>query len=159
MSTKRVGSSRFFTDTTTRTWGECQLQAATYGLTFASIHSDEERDTVISIGVEWMWIGGFRPGNGLPFEWDDGTVWDYEAWSPGEPSTLNELRVVANAPGNNLWHDWGGNTRQRCVFAEPVGRPSHNYITFSFLFFYALYFVEILILVVSPPIISSTKQV
>ena len=117
-------------------------------MTFASIHSDEENGEILAYGAR-MWIGGLRTGLGGDFYWEDGTDWDYEAWRPSEPNNDDELYVEVNVQfaGSVGWNDFTGTADQQCVFADPVSRLSHNNIPFSFLYFYALYFVEILIIV------------
>ena len=133
---KRLGTSRFFKESSgqVRNWDQCKAKAAELGYTFASIHSDEERDAILAANDVVMWCGGRRVGPGTAFEWDDGTPFDYQTWSSGEPSSNEDGIMINWGAGTGNWNDaWKPNSAP-CLYAEPVGRLSHNFIPFSFFF-------------------------
>ena len=121
-----MGNSRFWTDNTPRSYQGCQAQAEAYGLTFASIHSDEERDAIHAYNPIHMWAGGYRQGTGNNFAWDDGTDWDYEYWLPGQPDNAwgGQEGLMLNWLGGKVWQDNGEEAEMVCAFAEPVRRPT-----------------------------------
>ena len=90
-------------------------------MTFASIHSDEERVAIYAAGFGNMWAGGLRPSFGQPFEWQDGTPWDYQFWRSNEPNNGGEMGLSVNHSPNGGWNDWQTFNAVRCLFAEPVG--------------------------------------
>ena len=80
-------------------------------------------------------------GPGTSFAWDDGTAFDYESWHTDALNSNEdgEDGLVINW-WESHWNDWWKTNSALCLFAEPVGRPSHYYIPFSFLLFFSSLF-------------------
>ena len=83
----------------------------------ASLHSAEEIARVTGLlldkGVRQpLWTGGWQPDAGAPFEWTDGTPFDFEAWMPvakSPPVIITEIqaknqKTMTTASG--LTPDW-----------------------------------------------------
>ena len=63
------------------------------GAHLASVHSEDENKFIYDsyqaeAGDGDIWIGGIRKGDS--YSWLDGTPWNYQNWSPGNPSSKAE---------------------------------------------------------------------
>ncbi|KAF8365262.1 hypothetical protein PRIPAC_83091 [Pristionchus pacificus] len=72
------------------TWQDAQLNCKKLGANLASIHNTQEnsflRRLAVSNGaVNGLFLGGTYSGKGDNMGWIDGSVWDYENFSPGFP--------------------------------------------------------------------------
>ena len=63
------------------------------GAHLASVHSEDENEFIYNsyqaeAGDGDIWIGGIKKGDS--YSWLDGTPWNYQNWSPGNPSGGSE---------------------------------------------------------------------
>lgn len=126
MPIKQIGTTKFYTDTTSRSWDQCQTQADAYGLEFASIHNNAERDAINAYTTSQMWAGGQRVGNTNTWEWVDGTPWNYAPWHPQQPDNIWETGLIINWIGTNTWNDLNKSAPKLCLFAMGVSRSTQS---------------------------------
>ena len=101
------------------------------GAHLASIHSAEENqfiyDSYGGEAEEDIWIGGRRQGDS--YSWLDGTPWDYQNWSPKNPSGGGEecAEIFANSNPDfypSKWNDDTCTVRNSfvCQLTPTIGR-------------------------------------
>ncbi|XP_073715944.1 C-type lectin BpLec-like [Misgurnus anguillicaudatus] len=67
-----------------------------------------------------MWLGGYEILQSGKFLWMDGSFWDYEAWTPGEPRHIyssKEECVEMNWKGSGKWNDDSCSNRKGYICA------------------------------------------
>ena len=79
------------------------------GAHLASVHSEDENEFIYNsyqaeAGGD-IWIGGIKKGDS--YSWLDGTPWNYQNWSPGNPSGGSEkcLEIFALNYYPSKWND------------------------------------------------------
>ena len=74
----------------------------------ASIHSAAEQEFIRNLGLlvhtSSMWIGGKMGVN--DFEWDDGSEFNYDYWSPNEPDHNGECIVELYNDSGDSVYEW-----------------------------------------------------
>ena len=111
-----------------------------------SIHSAEENQFIYdSYGGKAggdIWIGGKRQGDS--YSWLDGTPWDYQNWSPKNPSGGREecAEIFALNYYPSKWNDDTCTRRNSfvCRLTPTIGRYFARVITFCLIsqFFYSV---------------------
>jgi len=102
-----AGSCWFRRDSWTYTWSEAEDACRFYGLTLASIHSQQEQDFVTDLtGGRQSWIGLTDAATEGEWQWSDGTPADYLNWREGEPSGGDAWDCVATYPYTREWMDY-----------------------------------------------------
>ena len=90
-------------------WFSARNQCLLHDSNLASIHSEDEQTFLCSIipAVGGVWIGAKRRENGgrYDFEWEDGSVFDYELWAFGEPD-LSGSCTILHPDKNYQWDDY-----------------------------------------------------
>ena len=71
-----------------------------------------------------MWVGAYRTGPGNSFAWEDGSPWDYEFWTYGEPNNLggSENHVVVHYSPDGSWNDDEAPEFYGCLFVDTVSK-------------------------------------
>ena len=71
-----------------------------------------------------MWVGAYRTGPGNSFAWEDGSPWDYENWSSGQPDNNSgfEDGVLIDVFGDGTWVDFDPPLAHRCLFMDTVSK-------------------------------------
>ena len=89
----------------------CQATAP-YNGDLASVPDQATNDFLTTLTTERVLIGGSDFASEGNWVWSDGTLWDYESWSPGNPSNGwgVEHYLEINYKGNGLWNDLMGNS-------------------------------------------------
>ncbi|XP_065151933.1 lectin-like [Paramisgurnus dabryanus] len=67
-----------------------------------------------------MWLGGYELFQSGKFLWTDGSFWDYNVWTPGEPINLYSSReecVEMNWKVVGKWNDHGCNHKKGYICA------------------------------------------
>ena len=88
----------------------CQATAP-YNGDLASVPDQATNDFLTTLTTERVLIGGSDFASEGNWVWSDGTLWDYESWSPGNPSNGwgVEHCLEINYKGTGLWNDLMGN--------------------------------------------------
>ncbi|XP_041723744.1 ladderlectin isoform X2 [Coregonus clupeaformis] len=96
-----------------RTWPEAERHCISLGANLASVHSSEEAQFLQGVVFSETgrftptWIGGFDAVKDRLWFWSDGSKFDYQDWSQGEPnnSGVREPCIVMNSGGEQGWND------------------------------------------------------
>ncbi|WP_437636548.1 CotH kinase family protein [Sorangium sp. So ce854] len=93
------------------TWEDAELDCVAQGGHLASIHDEEMQDLVVS-GADAIqpgdwWIGLTDAASEGDFQWTDGTPYDYERWTGGEPNDAGGGEHCAELAGwaSGRWND------------------------------------------------------
>ncbi|XP_055060909.2 lectin-like isoform X1 [Misgurnus anguillicaudatus] len=76
-----------------------------------SVHNakaNEELFFIVDSTQLRIWLGGYELFQSGKFFWTDGSFWDYDAWTPGEPRHIYSNReecVEMNWNGSGKWND------------------------------------------------------
>jgi len=99
----------FIKGDTVGTWSEGEEWCNRKGRHLASIHSDAENELVSDACFSapydvafFCWIGAYLSGDG-DWSWADGSVWNYNLWINGSPSSDGETAVIIGGGGS--WYD------------------------------------------------------
>ena len=87
-----------------RNYAESVAYCADQGMLIASIHSDEEYQTVWDMLECNVYIGAESYGTG-EWSWSDGSDWDYVAPNTDGITGVGEHHIAMLTDG--VWHDWG----------------------------------------------------
>ncbi len=117
------------------TWEEHQAVAQNKGCNVASIVSQQEQDTVVSLikssppsiaEAQSIYLGGKLREEGLPgqpgpenWEWADGSKWEYEDWRTDEPNNEfdSEARLTMfYLSGEHHWNDEDGTEKFAAIY-------------------------------------------
>uniref|UniRef100_A0A4W5NU03 Si:dkey-9i23.5 n=1 Tax=Hucho hucho TaxID=62062 RepID=A0A4W5NU03_9TELE len=73
------------------TEAELQCRSAAPGGHLVSVHNDQANTNLLCVVMKSnaksprIWLGGFELFKSGKFVWTDGSSWNFEAWTPGEP--------------------------------------------------------------------------
>ncbi|XP_065121395.1 lectin-like [Paramisgurnus dabryanus] len=91
-----------------------------------SVHNAGANNNLLSIVTKMnpknlrIWLGGYELFQSGKFLWTDGSFWDYEDWTPGEPSNLyssTEECVEMNWKDAGKWNDDSCNFKKNYICA------------------------------------------
>ncbi|XP_055060908.2 lectin-like [Misgurnus anguillicaudatus] len=90
-----------------------------------SVHNAGANNDLLSIVKKMnpklrIWLGGYELFQTGKFLWTDGSFWDYDAWTPGEPSNIYSRReecVEMNWKDNGRWNDYTCNSKKNYICA------------------------------------------
>ena len=89
-------------------WNEarsfCQTDAPGKG-DLASIHDKATNDFLQTLTTEYSFLGGTDEGSEGVWRWSDGSPWDYENWSPGQPDNAAGRQPYALKYSTGKWDD------------------------------------------------------
>ncbi|KAL0968615.1 hypothetical protein UPYG_G00269200 [Umbra pygmaea] len=91
----KINSSYFKYVSAPKTWLDSEKYCLSLGGNLVSVHSTEEYDAIRRLvsssagGDPATWIGGTDIYQDRTWFWSDGTRFDYDNWSPGEPNNFN----------------------------------------------------------------------
>ena len=98
------------------TWFDAQARCEKEGSHLASVHSGDENQFLGTFqDSSGWWIGGNDLDTEGTWVWTDGTEWDYQNWSPGQPSTSysNSDEHCLEFWASTFWNDVPCNNFQR----------------------------------------------
>uniref|UniRef100_A0AAV2L1Z3 C-type lectin domain-containing protein n=1 Tax=Knipowitschia caucasica TaxID=637954 RepID=A0AAV2L1Z3_KNICA len=101
-----------------KSWQNAESVCLTAGANLASVHSLQENDFISDSVLNvtgfsaYTWLGGYTDQNHR-WVWSDGTPWDFEHWSPGQPDNHNDQE-------HHLMFNFG--ERKALVLGEGGGR-------------------------------------
>ena len=89
-------------------WNQAEDCCIAWGGHLASIHSNDTNTILNSIRNQnrWTWIGLSDTANDSVYVWTDGTQYDYENFSPGEPNSKNGESCFLFWDGFPTWNDY-----------------------------------------------------
>ena len=90
------------------TWDEAYQTCQSSGTDLVSIHSSEENTFVFNLaGNKTTWTGGSDRDTEGSFTWTDGTPWDTNLWSSGNPDQflVNQDCVTMSKLKEGLFND------------------------------------------------------
>ena len=74
----------------------------------ASIQDWRTNDFVARLAPGFAWIGAHRASG--PWQWSDGSIWQYTNWAPGHPVNINDNQYVAISDGG-IWRAYKYNVK------------------------------------------------
>eukprot|EP00063_Salmo_salar_P063730 XP_014038565.1 PREDICTED: lectin isoform X1 [Salmo salar] len=96
------------------TEAETQCRSAAPGGHLVSVHNCQANDNLLCVVMKnnakspRIWLGGFELFQSGKFVWTDGSSWNFDAWTPGEPIsrwTSREDCVEMNWSSIGKWND------------------------------------------------------
>ncbi|XP_059409261.1 lectin-like [Carassius carassius] len=99
----------------------CRNQAP--GGHLVSVHNSEANDDLLCIVIRYnpqnlrIWIGGFEFFQSGRFIWTDGSSWNYQTWTPGEPNNYNSREDCVEMNFNHVgkWNDLACHDKQNYI--------------------------------------------
>ncbi|KAK2909083.1 hypothetical protein Q8A67_004920 [Cirrhinus molitorella] len=112
----KVGSDcvEYFKKPLNFTAAEFSCRATAPGAHLVSVHSKKDNDLLLCIVEKFnrnnlrFWLGGFELFKSGQFLWLDGSFWDFQIWTRGEPNhmyTSTEECVEMNWKEIGRWND------------------------------------------------------
>ncbi|XP_043095126.1 lectin-like isoform X2 [Puntigrus tetrazona] len=120
---KYFNRPRNFTD------AEFDCRARAPGAHLVSVHSKQNNDYLLCIVKKFqpnklrIWLGAFELFKSGQFLWLDGSFWNYQIWTRGEPNhmyTSTEECVEMNWKEIGKWNDASCNVKKRYICAFRV---------------------------------------
>ncbi|XP_026145194.1 galactose-specific lectin nattectin-like [Carassius auratus] len=126
-----VGSRcvRYFSTPLNFTEAEFSCRSQAHGGHLVSVHNSKANADVLCIVVYHnphnliTWIGGFELFRSGKFIWTDGSFWNYQIWSPGEPTRIyrsSDVCVEMNWSHVGKWNDYPCHVRRNYMCAFKV---------------------------------------
>eukprot|EP00063_Salmo_salar_P076029 XP_014050864.1 PREDICTED: lectin-like [Salmo salar] len=93
---------------------QTQCRSAAPGGHLVSVHNCQANDNLLCVVMKnnakspRIWLGGFELFQSGKFVWTDGSSWNFDAWTPGEPIsrwTSREDCVEMNWSSIGKWND------------------------------------------------------
>lgn len=115
VSSYAINNSPFIDLGYSGTMSQCLSHGAhTYGVTLASIHSNQENNKLIGLPESYH-IGGADDMFGSSWYWLNGYPWNYTNWDSS--ASINQPKIELLPSGK--WNDITGNEVRKCLFRKP----------------------------------------
>uniref|UniRef100_A0A8C4NYT3 C-type lectin domain-containing protein n=1 Tax=Dicentrarchus labrax TaxID=13489 RepID=A0A8C4NYT3_DICLA len=107
----QFGSRCFIFFHSPKTWIDAEHTCISAGGNLASIHSADEnvflRNLIVQVTSQHLhtWIGAHDGVQEGKWMWSDGSKFDYQRWSIGEPNNYNIEHCAEMNWGGNYWND------------------------------------------------------
>ncbi|XP_069468591.1 C-type lectin mannose-binding isoform-like [Ambystoma mexicanum] len=123
----RIGNVcyKLFNCKTTFANAELYCRRRIRGGRLASLHTCRDNRFVSRLlrhGPATAWIGGLYLHQGKTFIWSDGSEFNYQNWSPGEPNNCGRNEFCMEIYGNGKWNDLACNRARAFICEYRLGR-------------------------------------